>query len=242
MQVKWSEIKGGPAHLEQLLVSGSDAGRIQGPDKLTLYKELIQKVTTKKAGHFCLAHLCCLAAQYSSNKEERKSYLEAALEHYRQILRGKIRRSEEYFYSCYMSGNIMQSLSFQWAEVEEVFLLAHETNPCRGEPIVSIVRYYQSVGEWPIAYIFSTYARDHFLDSRPLKDKWGVDNDLYNWTVLDYHTASCFALGRRQEATETFGLLYRRAVERPELFRPEEIKRISSQIKLFPEIEALCQI
>ncbi len=185
--------------------------------------------------HFSLGQSSYQAAMQSPDAAEKSSLLKTALDHFARFLQGRIRKGDQYFYAYLSSGIIMQVLSYEWKEVERMFLLAYESTPTRGESIKEIIKHYISEKKWPVAYIFTLYARDHFLGNPPANNNWGVDRDFYNWKVLDYHAVTCLSLGKTKEANSSFSLLYQHTLEHPELFSSDQIKQIYQKQQYFLE-------
>ena len=244
MRISNDLIKNGPTYLEQVLASQLNPDLAESSDQLNKYNELINRIEKDNllkqkqspiAKDFCLAHFYQKAANVTADQSERTENLQSALKHYQHIIKKRSTWGEEYFYACLSSGIIMQALGHPWPETEELLLLAHEANPLRGEPICRIIEYYLSIKSWPIAYIFSSFACDHFLDSCPPYEYWGIDQDFYTWKVLDLHITAALAFGRVQEASRSYIILYQKTIEHPELFSPGQIKTIVEKKGLFPK-------
>jgi hypothetical protein len=130
----------------------------------------------------------------------------------------------------------MQSLGHPWPTTEEMLLSAYEIAPFRGEPIARIIHHYLSKQIWPIAYLFSSFAKDNFLDNPPKEGQWALDKTLYTWGVLDLHIAACLPLGKKEEAAATFLELYQRTLSSPELFPQGVIEKIANNKTFFSEL------
>jgi|GEM_PF-3273078 len=181
-----------------------------------------------------------MAASASCELEIRKYHLEKALAYFLEFIRSGKRYGEPLYYSYLASGFIMQALQYEWPETEESFLSAFESDPARGESLRAIIKYYSAIQQLDIAYIFSSYSKQHFLDQAPAQAKWGFEAAIYSWKVLDLHTAVCFQLGRMDEAVETFFQLLSRTQRQPELFAPAEIEKIQGNAKLFQQTTSVC--
>jgi hypothetical protein len=171
--------------------------------------------------HFCLG--------YQSQKEDKFS---DALGYYEKAAQGL--KGEAAFYARYQSGIIAQQLDHPWPEIEERLLGAFQCLPERGEPILKIIHYYQWQQQWPIAYLYSKFAKEQFYGRLPAEGLWGLDKGLYTWKVLDVHKVSCYHVGNLEEATKTYSMLCRLVDECPDSFMTDDITRIVRQKFLFP--------
>jgi hypothetical protein len=239
MPITKSDLCLGPDHLERKLSSRFEK-KLEKDQRLNLYKQLINEADWRsrdsRTRKFCLGYLNHQAARLAIDLAEKMHFREVALQHYLDFIRRKA-VSEEQFFACFSAGVLSEALELPWKGTEQQFLMAYEMRPKRGEPISRIIEYYISRQQWAIAFLFSSSAKDFFFGGLPKKEKWGVDESFYNWRVLHLHAAACYSLGKRSEATETFGLLYSLTQNEPGLFLQEEIDRISSQKSLFPEFE-----
>jgi tetratricopeptide (TPR) repeat protein len=180
-----------------------------------------------------------MAANAASELEIRKYHFEKALTYFLEFIRSGKAGGEPLYYSYMASGSIMHALQYEWPVAEESFLSAFESDPARGESLRAMIKYYSAIQQWDIAYIFSSYSKQHFLDQAPAQAKWGFDAAIYSWKVLDLHAAVCFQLGRMDEAGETFFQLLSRTARQPELFAPGEIEKIQVNAKLFQQTSSV---
>jgi hypothetical protein len=186
--------------------------------------------------NFYLAYFYEQAARHATDPQIRISLLEKALMHYQQIRQKENAKGEHLYYSLWHTGLIMDLLEGPWPAVEDRFLAAYEQEPTRGESLEAIIRHYIKIQQWPVAYIFSAFAKDRFLGRPPSSSaKWGPNAAFYHWKVLDIHTAVCFNMGMREEATHTFSILLARTKEQPGLFSPKEIENIQDKVKIIQE-------
>jgi hypothetical protein len=209
MPITTKDIKAGPATLEHKL----------SPE---LVEQLPKKSKLSAVDHFCLGYLC-----------QKNAKQEAALKHYKHVA-DQWAVGEPAFYARYSAGIIAQNLNYPWPKVEHQFLGAFQTLPQRGEPILRIIHYYQSKQQWPIAYLFSKFAKEQFYGKLPTNGNWGLDKSLYNWKILDIHKVSCYYVQEIDEATATYSILCRLITEDPDSFLAEDITRIARQKFLFP--------
>ena len=220
MPITTKDIKAGPAALEHKL----------SPE---LVEQLSKKSKPSAVDHFCLGYLNQENAKLADDDQKKNAKQEAALKHYKYVA-DQWRVGEPAFYARYSAGMIAQSLNYPWPKVEEQFLSAFQTMPQRGEPILRIIHYYQSKQQWPIAYLFSKFAKEQFHGKMPAIGNWGLDKSLYNWKVLDIHKVSCYYVHKFDEATAAYSTLCRLISENPDSFLAEDITRISRQKFLFP--------
>ncbi|WP_188937834.1 hypothetical protein [Puia dinghuensis] len=244
MQVTMSDIRLGPEHLERR-ISARFGDQINSGKRSGAYRQLIEETETGypykhgrkfRVKSFYLGYLYHQLARLTEDVDKKRRFLECALTHYQNFIQRK-GNDEEQFFACLSAGILLQALDQPWPEAEEIFLAAYELYPQRGEPIDQIIQHYLSIQQWPIAFLFSSSAKDQFYGKLPDQGNWGIDKSFYNWRVLHLHTAACFSLGRMQEATETFCFLHSLTLRHLEIFLREEIDLIWSQKNLFPEFE-----
>ena len=242
MQITARDIRLGPEHLEKML-SPRIGEMLGGAEKLRIYKRLIKELENGNSvvqgigvKNFCLGYLYHLSAQFTEDGDEKRYFLEVALKYYEDFIQIRS-KGEPQFFACYSAGILIQALKQPWLKAEQQFLAAYELSPQRGEPVARIIQYYLAKRQWPIAYLFSSAAKEQFYGKVPEQEKWEVDRSFYGWRVLHFHAAACFSMNRMQEASENFALVYRMTRDRSELFLPEEIKLIMGQRGLFPEFE-----
>jgi hypothetical protein len=214
MSITINDIKAGPAHLEHKLSLDPDA-------RLADLTEKAAKGRISAVESFCLGYL----SQQLAKKNAKAAYEQAAQ---------KLKKGEPAFYACYQAAILAQHLDYPWPKVEQQLLQAFQILPTRGEPILRIIHHYQEKQQWPIAYLFSKFAKKQFHDKLPKARNWGFDKSLYTWKMLDIHKVSCYAVEKFDEATAAYSTLCRLISENPGSFLVDDITRIARQKFLFP--------
>jgi len=239
MTIAYDKLRAGPLPFEESLLA--QLGIVKDEPKLATYTELIwrlegnrrQKDRFHLQHSFAMGHLYRQAAKYAGSEEDRDSLLRSSVEQYQTILQKGDARGEEYFYACLAAGQILLKMEHSWPAVEGLFLRGYEAAPARGESIKRIIQYYLSEESWPIAYIYSRFAMDHYFEKLPGGMHWGVEEAFYRWEVLDMHFAAAYSLGKTEEAADAFQRLYSLSLNLPGLFTTKQMEIISSRRQLF---------
>jgi hypothetical protein len=244
MRISIQQILQGPTALENALTTQIPQSPQEGRS-LSWLNQIINTLQSRKPGfwkkdkiayHFTLGYAFQQAANLATpDSPEKKALLEGALTNFKAIQKWPKKYAELAFYVINNQAQTMTALGQEWPEVEEVCLDAFEIHPTRAESLVQIIKHYLTTQEWPIAYIFSSYCREHHYDHFPTNDHWGLDPELYNWKLLDMHTAVCFNMGNMEEASLTFNTLMLRLDQQPQLFTDEQITKLREKKALFQQ-------
>jgi len=212
-------------------------------ERLKYYVSLLdqEKVHIKKGEKqiisFCTGYYHQQAAKFSKDNDEKNKFLNKAISNYRLFVTSSKDNKEMLYYAQWQIGVILQTLKHNWDEVQEAFFKAHHFDPSRGETIKQIILYYITQKQWSIAYIFSSFSKNHFFNQNPHPQKrLDVDHPFYNWKALDLHVAVCCNLDRIEEAEKAFKQLLQQTKDHPEYFPIAEIERIKNNTALFHSI------
>jgi len=141
------------------------------------------------------------SARLEGNHPENRERLRRSLKYYKERVDTLSGHPEERFYSQLRIGVIMTRLDNPWEESKEQFLKAYKIDPLRGEPFKFIIEYYQKMGDWNMAYLFSKFSYHTFYKSNPYpKRVLYVDKSLYDWKFAEFYSNSCYYTGRKNEA------------------------------------------
>jgi glycosyltransferase involved in cell wall biosynthesis len=174
------------------------------------------------------------SATIKNNREENHERLRRALKYYKERVSINSGYSEERFYSQYRVGTIMRVLDEPWKDTLNECMKAYSIDPLRGESIKTIIEYYQSVGNWNLAYMYSLFAYNAFHNKNPYPSRLlFVDANLYNWRFLEVHASCCFYTQRLDEAKKHFSELLSILEKNSSWFSPQEIERINKNKKHF---------
>lgn len=147
-----------------------------------------------------------------------------AIEYYEKRIKfDTISNNEEVYISLFKLAQIKAYLGY-FNDAINIYLQCHEENPNRLEHIAQIIQYYNSIEQYEIAYIYSSYAMK-FAGKLPNNSYVLLDHSVYLWKIYDLHNISCWWTGRIEEAKETFKLLWKQ-VENG-LVDENEIERIT---------------
>lgn len=173
----------------------------------------------------------------SANTNDRhinEERLRRSLEYYKERVLRKDGYEEERFYSQWKVGVIMERLEMPWGDTYNEFMKAHSMDVLRAEPIKSIIDHYLKVGEWNSAYLYSKVALINFHNKNPFpKRLLFIRSEMYNWQLLDIHSASCYYTNRLEEGKAVYNELLKIVDNSPQLFSENDKIKIESNKKLF---------
>jgi glycosyltransferase involved in cell wall biosynthesis len=168
------------------------------------------------------------------NREENEDRLRRSIRYYKERVSRPDGYPEEIFYSQYRIGTIMRALEEPWNLVHTELLKAYSIDPMRGEPIKSIIDYYLQLGDWNMAYMYSSFAVKVFHNNSPYpKRLLFVDESLYIWKFLEAHSAACFYTNRKSEAKQTYQDMVKISKEKPEYFSQQDLDKIQQNSQFF---------
>jgi hypothetical protein len=174
------------------------------------------------------------SATIPDNKPENDERLRRSLKYYKERVARSDGYEEERFYSQFRIGTIMRALEEPWYLVKQELLKAFAMDPLRAEPIKVIIDYYLSVGEWSLAYLYTTFAINCFHGKNPYPTRLlFVDESLYVWRFLEVHAAACFYLNRKDEGRKAFQDLLKMISTSPQYFTQEDINKIQQNAPFF---------
>lgn len=150
-------------------------------------------------------------------------YPEKALEYYDQRSKMENNMDDERYLSLFRIARIKESLGRSQIEINDAFLKCTPENLNRVDHLIPIIRYYNSIEQYSIAYIYSSYAMK-FAGKYP-ENSVLYYKGIYDWEIYDLHNISSWWSGRIDEAKETFKLLWKQ-VEKG-LVPESEIERIT---------------
>ena len=169
------------------------------------------------------------SASLKDNQDENEERLRRSIKYYKERVSRTDGYEEERFYSQYRVGSIMATLEYPWKDVQQELLKAYSMDPLRGEPIKVMVDYYFRLGEWNLAYLYSKFMKVNFHNKNPYPTRLlFIDQSLYNWKILETHSAVCFYLGKKDEAKSNYTELLSLINNSPELFSQDDINKIRS--------------
>lgn len=143
------------------------------------------------------------SAKVKGNIPENKERLRRSLKYYKERVDTMDGYHEERFYSQLRIGVVMSKLENPWGRVKEELLKAYKMDPLRGEPFKFIIEYYQKVGDWDMAYLYSKFAYTTFHKSNPYpKRLLYVDKSVYEWRFAELYSNACYYTGRKQQAVK----------------------------------------
>ncbi len=169
-----------------------------------------------------------------NNKTENDERLRRALYYYKERVNRGDGYEEERYYSQYRIGIIMLTLEESWSRVQQELLKAYSMEPTRAEAIKVIIDYYQRVGEWNMSYLYSKFAKTTFHGNSPYPKKiLFVDEQLYNWKLLELHSATCFYTGNKEEAKANYQELLKLINNSPDMFTDQDRQKILTNSKYY---------
>lgn len=170
-----------------------------------------------------------------SNPLEREERLRRAMHYYKERVDTLIGYEEERFYSQFRIGTILEALEMPWSETHQALMKAYSMDPRRAEPISFIIQHYIMVGEYNLAYVYSTFAKANLHGKNPYGPTCllFIDESQYNWRLLELHTVVCYNLKKMNEAAQTFNEILTILKEHPEYFTQEDANKIQMNMRVF---------
>ncbi|HXQ37129.1 MAG TPA: glycosyltransferase [Anaerolineales bacterium] len=126
---------------------------------------------------------------------------------------------EEVFYSLLQVARISAIQKYPEEDVIYRFLSAHEYRPTRAEALGSLAQWCRLNGKrWALSYLFASRA----LGIPKPNDILFVENDWYDWRILDELSISAYKIGRIEEAKFCIKKILSKSTRIPQ----EDMKRI----------------
>jgi len=215
---------------------GSWKGNI--PDKYKKHSAILEDYIDNKDRNarwvFYTAQSYHDSATIPDNKPENDERLRRSMKYYKERVNRSDGYEEERFYSQFRIGTILRALEEPWHLIQQELLKAYSMDPLRAEPIKVIVDYYLGVGEWNLAFLYSTFAMVNFHGKNPYPTRLlFVDESLYVWRFLEIHAAACFYTNRKDEGKKVYQELLRTIQTSPQYFTPEDIAKIQQNAQFF---------
>ena len=215
---------------------GSWKGNI--PDKYKKHSVILEDYIDNKDRNarwvFYTAQSYHDSATIPDNKPENDERLRRSLKYYKERVNRNDGYEEERFYSQFRIGTIMRALEEPWYLTKQELLKAFSMDPLRAEPIKVIIDYYLSVGEWNLAYLYTTFAMSNFHNKNPYPTRLlFVDESLYIWRFLEVHAAACFYTNRKEEGKNVYRELLQKIQSNPQYFNSEDIMKIQQNAQFF---------
>lgn len=145
---------------------------------------------------------------------------------------------EERYYSYLRVGELSDSIDEPWEKVMEAYIKAYETDPVRGEQFEKIINHYFINGDYNMAYVYSTFAKNTYHGKNP-KDirKLFIAEHLYNWNFLYLHALCAFNTRHYDDAIASYKELMKIVNRHPEYFNEDTLNLIRTNKVKFDEIE-----
>jgi glycosyltransferase involved in cell wall biosynthesis len=218
------------------MTGGSWKGNI--PDKYKKHSAILEDYIDNKDRNarwvFYTAQSYHDSATIPDNKPENDERLRRSMKYYKERVNRSDGYEEERFYSQFRIGTILRALEEPWHLIQQELLKAYSMDPLRAEPIKVIVDYYLGVGEWNLAFLYSTFAMVNFHGKNPYPTRLlFVDESLYVWRFLEIHAAACFYTNRKDEGKKVYQELLRTIQTSPQYFTPEDIAKIQQNAQFF---------
>lgn len=129
--------------------------------------------------------------------------LKKSMEYYEKRIELPDDYVEEKYISLLKISEIKLRLNYPMHEVLESYLKCIKINPNRAEHLIPIIEYYQSINNYHVAYIYSSYAMN-FAGKPPINSSLFINESVYDWKIYDLHNLSCWWSGRIDEAKKVF--------------------------------------
>jgi glycosyltransferase involved in cell wall biosynthesis len=111
---------------------------------------------------------------------------------------------EEAFYSVFRVAICKMLQEKPWAECQDTFLQAWNMKPDRAEPLHQLAKIHRMNGNPHLGYLFSKMATDI---PYPKNDILFIDENVYNWMILDEFGSTAFYVGDFQNGLKACDIL-----------------------------------
>lgn len=138
---------------------------------------------------------------------------------------------EEVYFSLFMMARLAEIMNWDKSKVISLYNDAHKSDPLRGESLKHLVLYLQRGGDWETAYIYSKYGLRYNLKNPYPHRILFIDNQLYDYQMLEYHSISCFNTKRLEEGSVAYWQF--RLQVQSKSFTPEQENLIRTNEKYF---------
>lgn len=142
---------------------------------------------------------------------------------------------EEVYFSLFMMARLAEIMQWEKSKVISLYNDAHKNDPMRGESLKHLVLFLQRLGEWETAYIYSKYGLRYNLRNPYPQRVLFIDNQLYQYQMMEYHSISCFNTGRTEEGSAAYWQF--RMQLQPGSLSPEQEKVIKDNEKYFLSLD-----
>ena len=174
------------------------------------------------------------SASLKDNQPENRERLRRALKYYQERVETPGGYFEERYYAQFRSGTILHRLERPWTDVKNALLKAYNIDPVRGESFRVIIEYYQQIGDWNMAYLYSNFSYHTYHQNNPYPQRiLFIDNTLYEWRFLEFYANACFYVNKKEEAKRLFQELVKILNSNPELFTPADVDKIRRNEQFF---------
>jgi glycosyltransferase involved in cell wall biosynthesis len=142
---------------------------------------------------------------------------------------------EEVYFSLFMMARLAEIMQWDKAKVMALYNDAHKNDPMRGESLKHLVLYLHRIGDWETAYIYSKYGLRYNLKNPYPHRILFIDNQLYQYQMMEYHSISCFNTKRLEEGSAAYWQ-FRHQIP-PGMISPEQEKIVRDNEKYFLPFE-----
>jgi len=140
---------------------------------------------------------------------------------------------EERYFSALMVASMRSNQGKPVNEIMEAYAYCSRFDYRRAEHFIPIIRYYQGLQNWPMAYSLSKYVIDNCSKNPFPTSSLFIDKATYDWQCLDLHCISAFYMGKLPEAKKIYNKL-RKAINAG-LVPESEHKRIIDNDKWYKQ-------
>lgn len=203
------------------IVQYSTGSSWQNPNKWQDYVDMMEDfMLTTDIDHFLYPRWL----YYMGQTYAEVGNLVKALEFYEK--RSIIKNGQEDIYISLMKiADLKHRLGYDINDVICSYLKCTKEIPYRVEHLIPVINYYNIIGDYHTAYIYSSYAM-RFAGKVPEKSLL-VDSSVYIWKIYDLHNISSWWSGRVDEAKETFVKLWVQ-VERGLVTNKDDVERLTA--------------
>lgn len=153
-----------------------------------------------------------------------------AIEWYRKRAEINTGYYEEIYVSRFMIARLADLLKWPKQDVMALYNEAHKADPLRGESLKYLILYLHSLKDWELAYVYSSYAIRYNLKNPYPTRALFIDNDCYQYQILELHAISCYYSKRLEEGSTAYWNMRKQL---PKNIKPDVLKRIEENAQYY---------
>lgn len=143
---------------------------------------------------------------------------------------------EEVYISKFMVAKLSEIIGKDKTYCTAKYQEAHAADSVRGECIKAMIQMYHRLSDWENAYVYSLYGLRYNMNNPYPNRILFLDNNLYDYEMLELHALSCFYTKRSEEGSRVYWMM-RSQLEKlgNDYLTPEQWKRVYTNEQYYPK-------